>query len=54
MRYAKFFILAWTIKTFSLSSSVAEFLNTLPPQRQMEAKVTCWDYACVVYYRVDK
>jgi len=53
MRWIKFFVLVWMVKNFYTQNGVVEFLNSLPPPRALEAKVTCGDTTAwfYVFYR---
>lgn len=45
----KFLVLVWMVKTFFTMGGVTEFLNSLPPPRQLETKVTCGDTSMFFY-----
>jgi hypothetical protein len=49
-------ILSWTFKTFFTASGAAQFLDTLPEERQWESKVSCADLglSCTVFYRIER
>ena len=51
-----FVVLSWTSQLFFTAEGAARFLDSLPEERQWEAKVSCSDEsrACVVFYRIEK
>lgn len=56
MRWVKFFVLVWMVKDFWTEQGVADFLNSLPPARALEAKVSATDLTqpFYVFYRAEK
>lgn len=55
VKILKMIVLVWMCETFFTRSGVVEFLNTLPPERAIEAKVTIPDVGqhFYVFYRVE-
>lgn len=49
------FALMWVTKSFFTVGSVAKFLNTLPAERQLEAKIIAMDvFPIIVFYRIEQ
>lgn len=55
-KWIKFFVLVWMVKEFLTSNGAVEFLNSLPPERALEAKVSVSDpfNFIFVFYRAEK
>lgn len=53
MKLLKFIALVWVVETFQTYDGVARFLQTLPIERALEAKVVCsdWNWPCAIFYR---
>lgn len=53
MKILKLVVLVWAMKSFYTFDGVLAFLNQLPPERALEAKVACTDLTmpCYVFYR---
>lgn len=53
---ALFMVLSWTHEVFFTATGAAKFLDSLPEERQWEAKVSCSGVPgpCVVFYRAEK
>jgi hypothetical protein len=56
MKVMKLVVLVWAMKSFHTFDGVLEFLNQLPPERAIEAKVACTELMqpCQVFYREAK
>lgn len=56
MRWIKFFVLIWMVKEFWTEQGAADFLNSLPPARALEAKVSVarMTEPIYVFYRAEK
>jgi len=52
----KLFVLVWMVERCSTYNDAVLFLNTLPPERAVEAKIVATDWAMpvIVFYRKDK
>lgn len=46
--------LVWVHKSFLTAAGAVEFLNKLPEERAMEAKIVCWDARCIVAFRIEE
>lgn len=53
MKIFRLVVLIWAMKSFQTFDGVLEFLNQLPPERAVEAKVACTELMqpCNVFYR---
>lgn len=43
--------LVWKVKEIYLQDEMTEFLNSLPEERQLEAKIVIWNVIPWIWYR---